>query len=101
MGAAESLKMSYDEMQAEIDRLNQCVNDFADITNTMSASVDALCDGWTSQATEVYRDDYNALAKNFSDTLEVVRRLIQSTSSYMADMQAVDASYSSSKVTVG
>lgn len=98
---ADSLRMSYEEMQAEINRLTQYAAEFENITHSMTTSVDTLCDGWTSQSTEAYRSDYNALAKNFSDTLEVVRSLIQSTSNYIADMQAVDASYSSSKVTVG
>lgn len=101
MGAADSLRMSYDDMQAEIDKLTKCAGDFEDITSSMSASVMALCDGWISQSTEAYREDYTALAKNFSDTVEVVRSLIQSTSNYIADMQAVDANYASSKVTIG
>lgn len=101
MGATDSLRMSHDDMQAEISRLTQYAAEFEGITSSMSASVTALCDGWTSQATEAYREDYTALTKNFSDTLEVVRSLIRSTSDYIADMQAVDANYASSKVTVG
>lgn len=101
MGSTDSLRMSYDDMQAEINKLTQCASDFESITSSMTTSVTTLCDGWTSQSTETYRDDYTALANNFTQTLEVVRSLIQSTSNYIADMQAVDANYASSKVTVG
>lgn len=96
-----SLKMSYDDMQAEIDKLTQYADEFEAATTLMTTSVAALCDGWTSTSTETYREDYTALTKNFSQTLEVVRSLIQSTSDYIADMQAVDTAYSKSKVSVG
>lgn len=42
---AESLRMSYDDMQAEITRLQQLAGDFENTTSSMSASVAALCDG--------------------------------------------------------
>ena len=67
----------------------------------MTTSVATLCDGWTSDSTETYRNDYTALSNNFTQTLEVVRELIQSTSNYIADMQAVDSAYAKSKVSVG
>lgn len=98
---ADSLKMSYEDMQAQITSLTQYADEFEELTASMTASVNQLCDGWTSASTETYREDYTALANNFSQTLEVVRSLIQSTSDYIADMQAVDQNYSSSKVTVG
>ena len=98
---AESLKMSYDDMQAEITKLTQYATEFETTTKSMTASVAALCDGWVSASTEAYREDYTALSNNFSQTLEVVRELIQSTSNYIADMQAVDSAYSQSKVSVG
>lgn len=97
---AESLKMSFEDMQAEITKLTQYANEFENATTSMTTSVAALCDGWTSESTEVYREDYTALSNNFSQTLEVVRELIQSTSNYIADMQAVDTAYSQSKVSV-
>lgn len=100
MASSDSLKMSYEDMQAEIDKLTQYANEFETTTASMTASVTTLCDGWTSASTETYRDDYTALSDNFSKTLEVVRELIGSTSNYISDMQAVDQSYSSSKVTV-
>ena len=83
---AESLKMSYEDMQAEIAKLSQYAEEFETTTSSMTSSVTTLCDGW---------------ANNFSQTLEVVRSLIQSTSDYIADMQAVDSAYSKSKVSVG
>lgn len=98
---AESLKMSYEDMQAEIAKLSQYAEEFESTTSSMTTSVTTLCDGWTSASTETYREDYTALANNFSQTLEVVRNLIQSTSDYIADMQAVDSAYSKSKVSVG
>lgn len=101
MGASASLQMSYDDMQAEITKLTQYAEEFEATTRSMTNSVTALCDGWVSSSTEAYREDYTALANNFTHTLEVVRGLIQSTSDYIAEMQAVDAAYSKSKVTVG
>lgn len=95
---AESLRMSYDDMQAEITKLQNLAGEFENTTSMMSASVAALCDGWVSKSTETYREDYDKLARNFTQTLEVVRELIQSTSNYIADMQAVDSAYSQSKV---
>lgn len=97
---ADSLKMSYDDMQAEITKLNQYAQDFETATSNMSTSVETLCNGWTSASTDAYYTDYNALTKNFSDTLDVVKDLIQSTQAYIADMQAVDEAYSKSKVSV-
>lgn len=101
MGASASLQMSYDDMQTEINNLNQYAGDFKEATQNMSNSVERLCDGWISASTQAYRDDYNALAKNFTDTLGVVEDLIKSTSQYIADMQKVDDAYSKSKVQVG
>lgn len=98
---ADSLKMSYEEMQAELTKLSQYAEEFDAVTRSMTASVNALCEGWVSQSTETYREDYTALTNNFTNTLEVVRELIQSTSDYIADMQAVDSSYSTNKVSVG
>ena len=97
---AESLKMSYEDMQAEISKLSQYADEFETTTSSMSASVGRLCDGWVSASTETYREDYTALANNFSQTLEVVRSLIQSTSDYIAEMQAVDSKFSKNKVSV-
>lgn len=97
----DGLKMSYDDMQAELTKLSQYVEEFDAVTRSMTTSVNVLCEGWVSESTETYRGDYTALTDNFERTLEVVRELIQSTSSYIADMQAVDNSYSTSKVTVG
>lgn len=97
---AESLRMSYDDMQAEIAKLQSYAEEFERITGSMTSSVATLCDGWVSQSTEAYREDYTSLANNFTQTLEVVRELIQSTSSYIADMQAVDSAYSQSKVSL-
>lgn len=97
---ADSLKMSYEDMDTEIKKLEQYAQDFEDATRNMSTSVGLLCDGWTSASTETYRADYTALAGNFTHTLNVVKELIQSTQAYIADMQAVDQAYSKSKVTV-
>ena len=97
---AESLKMSYEDMQAEISKLSKYADEFETTTSSMSASVGRLCDGWVSASTETYREDYTALANNFSQTLEVVRSLIQSTSDYIAEMQAVDSKFSKNKVSV-
>ena len=98
---ADSLKMSYEEMQAELAKLSQYAEEFDAVTKSMTTSVNALCEGWVSQSTETYREGYTALTNNFTDTLEIVRELIQSTSDYIADMQAVDSSYSKNRVTVG
>lgn len=101
MGASAGLQMSYDDMQAEITKLSQYAEEFEATTHSMTNSVTALCDGWVSASTEAYREDYTALANNFSHTLEVVRSLIQSTNDYISQMQAVDSAFSSSKVSVG
>lgn len=98
---ADGLKMSYDDMQAELTKLSQYAEEFDAVTRSMTSSVETLCEGWVSESTEAYRQDYTALTNNFTHTLEVVRELIQSTSNYIADMQAVDSSYSTSKVSVG
>ena len=101
MGASASLQMSYEDMQSEITKLTQYAEEFEATTPSMTNSVNALCDGWVSASTETYREDYTALANNFTHTLEVVRSLIQSTNDYIAQMQAVDSAFSSSKVSVG
>lgn len=97
----DALKMSYDDMQAELTKLSQYAEEFDAVTRSMTSSVNTLCEGWVSESTETYRQDYTALTNNFVQTLEVVRELIQSTSNYIADMQAVDSAYSASKVSVG
>lgn len=98
MGASAGLKMSYDDMQAETTKLSQYAEEFEATTRSMTNSVTALCDGWDSASTEAYREDYTALANNFSHTLEVVRSLIQSTNDYIKQMQATDEAYSQHKV---
>ena len=101
MGSAASLQMSYEDMQTEIKNLTRYANDFEKATESMTTSVNTLCEGWISESTETYREDYTALANNFTQTLEVVRELIDSTSKYIADMQKVDSAYSKHKVQVG
>lgn len=98
---ANALKMSYESMQAELTKLSQYAEEFEAVTGSMTASVNALCEGWVSKSTETYREDYTVLTNSFTHTLEVVRELIQSTSDYIADMQAVDSAYSTNKVSVG
>lgn len=99
--ATAKLKMSYDEMQAQITKLKQYVEEFEATTRSMSDSVDALCEGWISDSTEAFRGDYTRLTNNFTQTVDIVKELTQSASQYIADMQAVDNAYSKSKVTVG
>ena len=101
MAATNELRMSYDDMQAELSKLSQCADEYENITSVMTASVNLLCEGWNSASTEAYHRDYTSLASNFQQTLGVVRELIQSTANYIADMQAVDQAYSKSKVSMG
>lgn len=98
---AASLQMSYEDMQAEITKLNQYAEEFESTTRSMTSSVNTLCDGWTSASTETYREDYTTLANNFTQTLEVVRSLIQSTNEYIEQMKAVDEAFAQNKVVTG
>lgn len=95
---ATSLSMSYEDMKTQIAALKQQKATFESTTTAMSKSVTTLCDGWTAQASKIYRDDYNKLAKNFKSTKEVLEKLIASTSKYVEDMQNLDKAYSKSKV---
>lgn len=98
MPGTNGLSMSYEDMQAEIERLNQYVAEFENITQAMNNSVNTLCDGWVSASTESYRQDYLATTGNFANTLEIVRELICSTNNYISDMQATDQAYAGTKV---
>ena len=42
---AESLKMSYEDMQAEIAKLSQYAEEFETTTSSMTSSETTLCDG--------------------------------------------------------
>ncbi len=96
--AGSSLAMTYEDMEAELQRLSQLADDFESTTNSMTSSVTTLCDNWTSASTETYRDDYLKLTTNFSHTLEIVRSMIQETHTYIQDMQATDNAHNTSKV---
>ena len=96
--AGSSLAMTYEDMEAELQRLSQLADDFESTTSSMTSSVTTLCDNWTSPSTETYRDDYLKLTTNFSHTLEIVRSMIQETHTYIQDMQATDNAHNTSKV---
>jgi len=95
------LKMSYQEMQAEITKLTALVDEFSTTVTSMTTSVNTLCDGWTSASTQAYREDYTSLTSNLNQTISVVTQIIKSTSDYIAAMQTVDNQFSSNKVTIG
>ena len=96
--AGSSLAMTYEDMEAELQRLSQLADDFESTTGSMTTSVTTLCDNWTSASTESYREDYLKLTTNFSHTLEIVRSLIQETHAYISDMQATDNAHSTTRV---
>lgn len=98
MASTSRLIMDYDEMQAELSTLTGLVDTFEETTSQMISSYSKLCEGWESQATEAYLDDYQSLSNNYQQTSEIVKELIKSLNDYISDMQAVDASYASPKV---
>lgn len=91
MGVTQ-IGLNYDEMNAELQRLSQLADDFESTTSAMTTSINALCDDgtWVSDATQSYREDYLKLTTNFTNTLEIVRSIIQDTHTYIEDMQATD-----------
>lgn len=93
-----SLSMSFSDMETEISRLKLCVENFDAITQSMTASVNTLCDGWTSDASNAYREDYTTVAASFAQTTAVVSDLITSIERYVGDMQSLDQAYSVTKV---
>lgn len=95
---AERLSMDYNDMQAELTTLTQCVSDFRDATSRMNTSVGTLCDGWVAAASDTYRDDYARVADSFTQAAEIVEQLIESVQKYIQDMESVDQAYSRSKV---
>lgn len=98
--AGSGLGLNYDEMEAELQRLSQLADDFESTTSAMTASVNTLCDNstWTSSSTQSYREDYEKLTSNFTNTLEIVRDLVQDTHAYIQDMQTTDNSHSTNRV---
>lgn len=99
---AGTLGLNYDEMEAELQRLEGLANDFESTTNSMTASVNTLCDNstWKSDSTESYREDYEKLTTNFANTLEIVRSMIQDNRLYIRDMQNTDNAHNTSRVQV-
>ncbi len=100
MASTGSLSMTYEDMEAELQRLSQLADDFETATSSMTNSVNTLCEDttWTSSATQSYREDYEKLTANFSNTLEIVRSMIQETYSYIQDMQDTDNAHNKARV---
>lgn len=98
MASTGMLSMTYEDMEAELNKLSQLADEFESTTTSMTASVNTLCDNWVSASTESYREDYTKLTTNFSNTLEIVRSLIQDTHSYIQDMQATDNAHNTARV---
>lgn len=99
---AGAIGLNYDEMEAELQRLEGLANEFENTTNSMTTCVNTLCDNstWKSEATESYREDYEKLTANFGNTLDVVRSMIQDNRHFIQDMQAADSAHSTSRVQV-
>ncbi|MDE7434824.1 MAG: WXG100 family type VII secretion target [Lachnospiraceae bacterium] len=95
---ASQLSMQYSAMESAIKSLKTECATFETTTQSMTGHVNTLCDNWKADASPVYKEDYAKLTKNFRQTLQVVNDLIASTERYIRDMQALDKSYSSSKV---
>lgn len=98
MAMTNGLSMNYEDMNAELQNLTQLAEEFEGVTTRMTASVNTLCDNWMSASTEAYREDYEKLTTNFSNTLEIVRSLIQENHTYIQDMQNADNAHSASRV---
>ena len=90
---AQGLSMSYEEMESIMKRLEGLVDQFQDTVQTMTTNVNTLCDNWTAEASDIYREDYLSLANNVSKTSEVVTNMIASTREYVAKMQELDRAY--------
>jgi len=95
---AKVLSMTYADMEKEIANLKKYMRDFEATTKSMNTSVTTLCDNWKADASQVYRNDYEKLSKNFDKTRGVVNELIKSTEKYISEMQKLDQSFSKSKV---
>lgn len=95
---ADGLKMSYSDMESCCGQLETIATDIESNKGNMSSRVSALCDSWEAEASPVYQGDYETIAKSIDNTIDVVRQLTASVRKYIADMQDLDSSYSSTKV---
>lgn len=98
MSEGNGLSMQYGEMETELINLTGYVEEFENAIAKMGASVERLCDGWVSEATKTYWENYQATQENLTETAEIVRQIIADNYKYIAAMQATDSSYTGGKV---
>lgn len=98
MGGNEGLSLVYDEMEAELQKLQDYVIEFQDTIGKMTSSVNMLCDNWTSSSTEGYREDYLLSTRNMGSTVDAVNAIIADNYAYIADMKNADSSHSTNRV---
>lgn len=93
-----NLSMNFENIGEEIARLKLCVEEFQTVTLSMTTSVTELCDGWVSDASESYREDYTTVAASFTQATDVVSSLIASIESYVEGIQGVEQAHTGTKV---
>ena len=98
LGGGDCLAMSYSELEATARNAKAKAEQLRELMTSLSADVNGMCDNWTASASPVFREDYEKLAKNVTQTSTVVDELSTQVENYSRDMQALDQSYSSSKV---
>ncbi len=97
----DTLSMSFEDIGEEISKLKLCVEEFQATTASMTTSVTTLCDGWISDASDSYREDYATVASSFAQTTDVVSSLITSIEGYVGAIQGVEQAYTGTKITKG
>lgn len=90
---ADGLKMQYGDMLDCCGQLEGIADEILTNKENMTNKVNALCDAWEAEASPVYQEDYQNLAKSIDQIGELVKELTGSIRSYVADMQQLDGSY--------
>lgn len=97
-GVGSNLGIDYESLNATAKSAQQMAEELRSLMQSMSNAVNSMCDGWTASASEVFRNDYQTLANNVNQTSTVVDELSVQVQQYVSDMQELDTSYASSKV---
>lgn len=92
------LSMSYDELETTAGNAAAKAEELRTLMASLRSDVTNMCDNWTAQASPIFREDFEKLAKDVEDTSVVVDELSTQVKNYVKDMQSLDSSYSSSKV---
>lgn len=90
---ATMLRMQFEDAEQQCGLIKEIARDMLDKNRLLQDRVRSLCDEWDSEASPVYRDDFEKISNQIDHVSDLVEELTMSIKHYIADIKQVDGSY--------